>query len=124
MSCAIEEILALETMVWEALKSGDAFLDERMLADEFLGVYPSGFSKKQEHCDQLKYGPTVASYQLADPHLLALTDDLVLLSYVARCSRVINGKPQKAEEMYISSLWKRAGGEWRNLFSQDTPAAR
>jgi hypothetical protein len=26
------------------------------------------------------------------------------------------------EEMYVSSIWRRRGDGWVNLFSQDTPA--
>lgn len=124
MQPTLEEILRLELRVWEALKSGDASLDARLLSDDFLGVYPTGFSAKQPHCDQLKDGPTVASYELLEPRLIIFNTELVLLSYLTLWSRICDGRPQKQEKMYISSIWQRSGREWKNVFSQDTPTER
>ena len=118
---SIEEIMTLEIQVWEALKTGDPLLDAKMLSDDFLGVYPSGFSTKQQHCDQLKNGPTVAAYELTNSRLTILGDDLVLLSYLATWSRNKNGQAQASEKMYISSIWMLIGERWQNTFSQDTP---
>lgn len=123
MTVPLLEILALEIKVWEALKTGNAELDAKMLANDFLGVYPTGFSGRAQHCDQLKNGPTVASYELVEPRLVILSDDQVLLSYLARWSRLEDSKAGPIEKMYISSIWKRRGQEWKNTFSQDTPAA-
>lgn len=121
MTVTIEDIVALEIRVWEALQTGDAQLDAEMLTDDFLGVYPTGFSTKREHCDQLKAGPTVAAYDIRCPRLTVLKEDLVLLSYLAEWTRLKDGQPQEPEQMYISSIWQRFGEEWLSPFSQDTP---
>ena len=120
----LEEVLQLETKVWEALRTGNAELDAEMLTDDFVGVYPTGFSTKAEHYAQLKDGPTVISYELVDSRLTVLTNDIVLLSYLARWQRVTphGTGNQVRESMFISSLWKRINNKWLNSFSQDTPA--
>ena len=123
MTLLIEECLKLETKVWEALKSGDAVLASNMLANNFLGLYPTGFATGQDHCDQLKNGPTVSTYEIINPRLVELVPDMVLLAYLAQWSRITDGHPGKPERMYISSIWQRFGQEWKNIFSQDTPAA-
>ncbi|TGG91754.1 nuclear transport factor 2 family protein [Natronospirillum operosum] len=115
--------MALETRVWEALRTGNAELDAALLADHFLGVYPSGFATRQEHCGQLSEGPTVAAYELRTPRLTVMRDDLVLFSYLAVWSRLQDGQPQVSEKMYVSSIWQRIGDNWLNTFSQDTPAS-
>ena len=111
--------LGLESKVWEALVSGDMKADEELLADDFLGVYSTGMAGKEEHAAQLVGGPTVADYFLSDAKTLVLAEDTVLLSYLAYWTRVANGKQ---EVMYITSIWKRTGQIWLNIFSQDTKA--
>jgi hypothetical protein len=45
--------------------------------------------------------------------------DHALLAYHACYLRV--GRAEE-EEMYVSSIWRRRGAGWVNVFSQDTPA--
>ncbi len=114
------DFITLETAVWQALVDGDAQAVAALLLPDFLGVYPSGFSDKAGHVSQLSDGPTVARFALSRARLLPLGPDHVILSYHARFARIGAGE----EEMYVSSLWLRQRGAWRNIFSQDTPVAR
>lgn len=116
----LAEILALEQAVWQALVSGDAAADAALLAPEFLGVYPSGFSGRDDHAGQLDNGPRVERYALSDARLLRLGADHVMLCY--RADYRWTGADAGAA-MYVSSLWRRDGAGWRNLFSQDTPVS-
>ena len=113
----LDEIVMLETAVWTALRDGDAKADARLLADDFLGVYPTGFGGVGDHAGQLDSGPTVAAFHIESPRLKVLTDDHVILVYRATYERP--GGPE--EQMYVSSIWSRRNGEWTNVFSQDTP---
>ena len=123
MKVTLNEILILENQVWEALRTGDADLDAESLADSFLGVYPSGFANKQQHCEPLRKGPTVGAYEILTPRLLTINADAVLLCYLAEFSRIKDGIELPREKMYVSSLWQLLAGVWQNTFSQDTPAA-
>ncbi|UWQ73376.1 nuclear transport factor 2 family protein [Leisingera sp. M658] len=114
----LAEILTLETKVWEALVSGDPEADGRMLSEDFLGVYPSGFSGKAGHCDQLKDGPVMAQFRLSDAQLRVITEQAVLLSYRARYR---SSGSSCWQVMLISSLWEKSASGWLNTFSQDTP---
>ncbi|WP_422028941.1 DUF4440 domain-containing protein [Roseovarius sp.] len=115
----LQEILALEEAVWQALVSGDAAADAALLAPDFLGVYPSGFAGREEHAGQLADGPSVASYALSEARLVPAGAGHVLLCYRADYRWARDGA---ASAMYVSSLWRRDANGWRNLFSQDTPA--
>ena len=42
----LEELRLCEIEVWEALVRGDRQADDAALDDDFLGVYPDGFSEK------------------------------------------------------------------------------
>ena len=120
----IADLVRLETEVWRALAEGDGPADARLLSDDFLGVYPTGFADRSEHVAQLDGGPTVTAYELSDERLLVLSDSVVLLSYRADFRRPSDSSaPGELETMYISSLWCLRDGRWVNVFSQDTPAS-
>ncbi len=114
----IGELIRLETEIWQALVDGDAEADARLLADDFVGVYPTGFADRSDHVNQIAAGPTIRSYELSDARMLGVSESAVLLSYRAVYARVSEAAQQEA--MYVSSLWCRRGGHWVNVFSQDT----
>ena len=113
-------LIARETEVWEALVRGDASADAEALAEEFLGVYPDGFSGKGAHVGQLTGGPTVTAYRLSDHRTMRLGPDTALLAYRADYTRTAG---TRSEAMYVTSIWQSREGRWINIFSQDTPAA-
>ncbi len=115
-----EDFLALEKQVWTALVEGDPSADARLLSDDFLGVYESGFADKAEHVSQLQKGPSVLGYQLSEAKLKVYSADVVLLSYLARFTR--NTDPDRDSKMYVTSIWQRIDGRWKSNFSQDTNA--
>ncbi len=117
----LNAFIELEAEVWDALRRGDAEADAVLLADDFLGVYPSGFADRSDHAGQLANGPTVAEFELREPRLMVLSDNDVLLSYRADWHRLGTGERGSRESMYVSSLWSRRSGRWVNVFSQDTP---
>ena len=80
----LEELLEVETRVWEALRAGDARADAALLHPEFLGIYPSGFSDREGHAGQLADGPSVATYRIEDARVITLGPDTALLAYLAR----------------------------------------
>jgi hypothetical protein len=120
----LNSFIELETKVWDALRRGDAEEDARLLSDDFLGVYPSGFAGRSDHAGQLANGPTVADFELHDARIMVLSDNDVLLSYRADWHGIDKDERGAAESMYVSSLWCQRSGRWVNVFSQDSPAAR
>ena len=118
----LDAFVALESEVWDALRRGDAEEDTRLLAEDFLGVYPSGFAGRSDHAGQLANGPTVAEFELHDARLMVLSGNDVLLSYRADWRRLSAGENGPLESMYVSSIWSRRSGQWLNVFSQDSPA--
>lgn len=114
--------LELESKVWAALASGDRQADESFLADDFLGVYSSGTAGKTDHSAQLLDGPTITEYSLSDAKIMVLSEGVVILTYLAHFSRRRKDSTGPREAMYISSIWRRTGTTWLNIFSQDTKA--
>lgn len=120
MDALLDQVLAMECAVWDALVAGDTAADTALLAPDFLGVYPTGFAGRIDHAGQLAGGPTVRDYRLDEAQLLVLGAEHVLLAYRADFRRTGS---EVSETMFVSSVWKRAGAGWVNLFSQDTPLA-
>ena len=108
--------VSLERQVWEALRHGDGTADALLLADNFLGVYESGFGSKAEHVAQVSSGPVVSSFDIEEPRLMRLSPVLALLAYRARWRDAASS----LRCAYISSVWARDREGWRNVFSQDT----
>jgi hypothetical protein len=118
----LEFFVALETRVWDALKSGDAEADRELLSPDFVGVYPSGFADRSDHAAQLVDGPSVGSYDISDTRLIRVSDAAVILCYRAVYCRLGDGLSSGPHTMYVSSVWTERDGRWSNTFSQDTPA--
>ena len=109
----------LERQVWQALIDGDATADRRLLSDDFVGVYPSGFADRNDHVSQFVSAPTVSSYSLEQARVFEVSDRAVMLCYLAVFQRPGDGAVHR---MFVSSLWCEREGTWVNTFSQDTPA--
>jgi hypothetical protein len=113
-------LLGLETQVWDAICRGDAEADGRLLSEDFVGVYPTGFAGRAAHVAALANGPTIAEYALHDARMIVITERDAMLCY--RADYRVPGSDATAS-MYVSSLWSERDGEWVNTFSQDTSAA-
>lgn len=118
----LESIMACELQVWAALARGDAAADKALLAAEFIGVYGDGIHGRGAHTGQLDHGPSIASYALSDAICRPVGGDHALLVYRADFVRA-GGDADRPEVMHVSSLWRRHGAGWINIFSQDTPLA-
>lgn len=116
----LAELTECEERVWQALVRGDPQADAAALSDDFLGVYSDGFATKGDHVAQLGNGPTVQAYALSELRVLALGEDHAVLSYRADYCRQ---RCEEIEAMFVSSIWRREGMGWINIFSQDTPWA-
>ena len=115
----LKDLLQAETAVWDALVKGDSQADADALSDDFLGVYPDGFSGKAAHVEQVSDGATVTRFDLSEVQARALGPDHGLLCY--RADYLRPGRTE-TEAMYVSSIWERTETGWINIFSQDTPA--
>ena len=120
MKIDINFFMNLEKKVWEALKNGDLNADADLLSDDFLGVYESGISTKEDHLNQLMDGPIISSYKMGPARLLQLGNDVVSLTYSATAIFLNHKKKDNQTLLYITSIWALRSDKWVNIFSQDT----
>jgi len=113
-------LIAKENEVWEALKNKDKSADAQLLADDFVGLYDTGFGNKSEHVKQMDDSYTLEEYAIRDPRVLRLSPTMSLLLYESTCKATGDWVPYCSRPVYVSSLWTERDGRWLNLFSQDT----
>lgn len=115
----LEELKVCEISVWDAFVLGDGEADKAALDSAFLGVYSDGFACKSDHVQQLANGPSVDVYALSELKVIQMGSDHAVLSYRADFTRIAH---TVSEAMNVSSIWRRKGSSWTNIFSLDTPA--
>ncbi|RLE20496.1 MAG: nuclear transport factor 2 family protein [Actinobacteria bacterium] len=115
----LDQFEQLETAMWNSLVDGDGDAAGRLLSSDYLGVYTTGFSGRDDYIAALANGPIAASFEISQSQMFVLSDTEVLYSYRADFKSQKDGP---AEAMYISSLWCLRDDRWVNVFSQDTPS--
>ena len=112
--------LELEIQVWEALKNGDKNADSNLLSDDFLGVYETGLSSKEDHLELLRNGPIISCYEIGSSQLIQLGPQIASLTYSATATFIKNEEQDTRVLLYITSIWACRLNKWVNIFSQDT----
>ena len=103
----IEQLVDLETQVWQALVDGDAAADAALLADDFLGVSPTGFAGKAEHAGLLAGGVSGPALVPGKPEKSLLVD---LVDFGEMPPKKAQPRVSK-EELKTIAAWIAAGAE-------------
>jgi hypothetical protein len=114
--------VAKEKEVWEALKQKDKATASRLLADDFVGMYATGFYTKSEWVKQIDEQYSITDYTIDDVKLLRASPTTALLLYKSTCKGTGEWAEFCARAEYISDLWVKRNGRWMAMFSQDTQA--
>ena len=114
--------VAIEKEDWEALKHKDKVAASRLLADDFTGLYDTGFSTKSEWIKQMDDQYTIDDYTIEDAKLLRPSPSTALLLYNSRCKGSGAWAEYCSHVQRISDLMVQRDGRWFDLFSQDTEA--
>ena len=115
--------IAKEKEVWEALKSKNKAADSQLLAEDFVGLYDTGFATRSDHVKQMDDSYAIDTYTIQDSKVVRLDPKTALLLYKSTCKGSGDWETYCSRPVYVSSLWVHRGGHWVALFSQDTPAS-
>jgi hypothetical protein len=105
---------------WEALKNKDKKAYGELLADDYQGVEVDGRGErtKLQAVNELADG-NVFNYTIWGLKLIPLAPDAALVIYESTMQF-----PPKSQvrysRVYISELWVKRGGEWKELHYQET----
>jgi hypothetical protein len=113
-----ERLVALEHEGWGALVAGvgGRYYREH-LTDDALMAFPFGVLTRAATIEAMESAPPWERYEIADPQVVALSDDSGIVVY-----EVVAQRP--GEEPYsavVSTTFVRAGDAWRVAFHQQSP---
>jgi len=110
-----QELLALETQYWEAIRDKDAEAAMRLTDDPCIvtGAQGVGRIDRRALAAMMKDVPyTVNEFEIdEDVHVRLLRDDVAILAYRVRERLTVEGKPVTLEAA-DSSTWVRRDGRW------------
>lgn len=117
------ELTAIEKSLWEAWKNHDAKPFEKYLAEGRINVSSAGISS--DKAAQIKEiagsDCQVRSYSFSDWAVRRLGRDAALLVYKASVDAICGGEKIPAQA-YVSSIYVKDGGQWRNACYHETAA--
>ena len=113
-----ERLIALEHDGWDALVAGRGghYYRER-LTDDALMAFPFGVLTRAATVEAMESAPPWERYEIADPRVVALSDDSAIVVY-----EVVARRP--GEEPYsavLSTPFVRDGDVWKVAFHQQSP---
>jgi uncharacterized protein (TIGR02246 family) len=109
-----KELLGLENQYWQAIKEKDVDAAMRLTDEECIvtGAQGVGRINKQAMADMMKHAPyTLDSFELKDPEVRQLRDDVAVLAYNVHEELTVEGKPLKLDAA-DASTWVRRDGRW------------
>jgi hypothetical protein len=121
MQASQAELLALEKRGWEAWKNKDTTAYRAVLTDDAVSNGRSGPTSIDQMVAGLK-DCEVRSYALDEgsARVKSIAPGVALLTFKATQDATCGGTAAPPT-VWASSLYVRRGGQWRNVFYQETP---
>lgn len=114
-----EQIIALEKQGWEDLKKHDIDPMARLLAEDYVAIDEDGPVDKAGNLKQLA-NLVLNDYTLDNIKVTVFSPDAVLLTYKGTSKGTYQGQDLGPKPYYYGSLYVRRGGQWLNVFTQET----
>jgi uncharacterized protein (TIGR02246 family) len=111
---AEKEIIELERKFWQALQDQDVEAAQRMSDETCLLTGSQGvMSVNREQLAQMMRagGYTMNGFQVEDPQVRMVGDDVAIVAYKVREDLTVDGKPLTLEAA-DASTWVRRDGKW------------
>jgi hypothetical protein len=115
------EIKTLQDKLNRAFEANDESAIKRLMTDDHMAV-TSFYDKPLNFADQIKAlsESKLTEYSAAAMSFNRLGDDVVQVTYHASLKGTYRGKPIPSRA-FVSALWVRRDGSWRESFYQETP---
>ncbi len=119
-----EELVKLEKQSWTAWKNHDGKFFEGFLSDDHVELGIGGPTNKAQVVAGVKSGVCeVKDYALKNFKLHMLAENVALLTYYESQETSCGGKAVPSP-CWVSSLYLKREGRWRNVLYQQTRAAK
>ncbi len=108
------ELLDLERQYWQAMKEKDVDTAMRLTDEECIitGAQGVGRIDRKGLSDLLTNAPyTIQAFELKDPEVREVKDDVAILAYKVHEELTVEGEPVKLDAA-DASTWVRRNGRW------------
>lgn len=108
------ELLDLEKQYWQAIKERDADTAIRLTDEECIVTGAQGVNRvnRSDFREMMKQAPyELHAFELKDPEVQQIRDDVVVLAYKVHEELTVDGKPVKLDAA-DASTWIRRGDRW------------
>lgn len=116
-------LMAIEESMWKGWAAADGAPFEAHLTDGSIITTPGGLTvgKAALVADIEEGSCEVRSWELSSPAVHTVTDDVVILTYLADQEATCDGHDISGKVM-ASAVYVNQGGEWKLASYQETPA--
>ena len=115
-------LLSLEKEHWEAAGKGDWKVAEKLLADDFFGIYVNSSGSGREGKASVIAGMTRRRYSdlnMRYAHVRRISKDTAIVTYVYDCKVEEAGQVWTYRNHQTTRVWTQKDGRWLLSFSQD-----
>ena len=115
-------LIRQEKELWEAWKNKNAAPFEKALPADAVMVDASGVGTKGQVVKEISNNPCeIRGYSLSNFKVTMINKDAAILTFKATQDFTCDGKAGPTP-IYGSSIYVKRGGQWLNIFHQETPA--
>jgi len=110
-----------EKALYEAIKNGDMDTFKNSLSENFMGVYASGISNRDEEVESVGSNLSIDSYSFSEVSVLTPAENVAVINYKVSMSG--NWADEAfSNDYYATSTWIKIENDWKALVHSDMQA--
>ena len=119
------EIIALEKKAWEQWKKADKKAYAELMAEPAIKVSGAGivYGKDSFLGSELRPGCSKRDFALDSFTVHKISADVRAVTYAAQITQTCNDQPDD-HTLFVSSVWAKKGGAWKNVMLTEADVAR
>jgi len=110
-----------EKNMYESIKNGDMNAFKNSLSENFMGVYASGISNRDEEVETVGSNLAIDSYSFSEVSVLTPADNVAVINYKVSMSGSWADEAF-SNDYYATSTWIKMGNEWKVIVHSDMQA--
>ena len=121
-----QQIIDLETRFWQAIKDKDVTAAQAMIADQSLVTGPFGTMQvnPEKFGQMMRDAPwTLDTFEFSDIDVIFPSAEVAVIAYKVHQTGETEGKPMDMEAA-DSTVWSRAGNDWKCALHTETVLQR
>ena len=119
-----QELLALETRYWDAIKAKDSRTAANLSGDPCIVVGAQGVGEvRREAVSKILEAATyeLNEFSIGDIHIRQVSDDVVALAYSVTEDLTVDGRKLELKA-FDTSVWKKSSEGWTCVIHTESPA--